>query len=159
MEELLKVKDASRRIENMVAGWENVLLGLDEERITRYRNKQHRNIKQILGHLIDSSANNHHRIVRLQYGKRLVFPDYQADNDTWIGIQKYEDKDWYELVQLWKLYGLHIAFIIRRIEAKDLCNLWTDGFITPITLEEIASGFPNHFELHLNEIKELMESK
>lgn len=153
-----KIQKASRKIEELISGWESILLNLTEEQITLKRNKQNRNIKQILGHLIDSSVNNHHRIVRLQYLKRLSFPDYQPDNDTWIEIQNYENRDWKTLVQFWKQYGLHISYIIRQVNEKKLDNLWTDGFIKPVSLENIIVGFPEHFQLHLNEIKELIET-
>jgi hypothetical protein len=151
-----KIRDAATTIEHLATEWEPILKSLDAERITNFRNCQQRNIKQIIGHMIDSAVNNHHRIVRLQYQKRLSFPDYQPDNDTWIAIQNYEDKDWVELVNFWKLYNKHIAYIIGQVEPKDLDNLWTDCFIEPITLENIIIGFPQHMQLHLNEIEELM---
>jgi hypothetical protein len=159
MDRINNIKKASRKIEELISDWGNNLLNLTEEQITLRRNIQKRNVKQILGHLIDSSVNNHHRIVRLQYLKRLTFPDYQPDNDTWIKIQNYDDRDWITLIQFWKLYGLHISFIMKQVNESDLDNLWTDGFIEPITLENIIIGFPEHFELHLNEIKELVEMK
>lgn len=156
MERIKSVRKASQKIERLISDWENTLLNLTEEQITKTRNSQKRNIKQILGHLVDSSVNNHHRIVRLQYVKRLSFPDYQPDNNAWIHIQNYENRDWEILVQFWKGYGLHISHIINQVNEKNLDNLWTDGFIKPISLEDIILGFPEHFELHLNEIKELI---
>lgn len=152
-----RIKEASLRIVQLLTDWENRLLHLSEEQISLKRNTQNRNVKQILGHLIDSAVNNHHRIVRLQYQKRLSFPDYQPDNDSWIHIQNYEDRDWALLVQFWKLYGLHISFIMNQVNEADLDNLWTDGFIVPVSLEDIICGFPCHFELHLTEIQELIE--
>ena len=56
--------------------WEQKLIDLPVDTITRKRNKQNRTIKQILGHLIDSAANNHQRMVRLQYNDKLDFPDF-----------------------------------------------------------------------------------
>lgn len=70
--------------------WEQKLIDLPVDTITRKRNKQNRTIKQILGHLIDSAANNHQRMVRLQYNDKLDFPDYQQDNDLWIALQDYK---------------------------------------------------------------------
>jgi hypothetical protein len=56
--------------------WEKKLIDLPVDTITNKRNNQNRTIKQILGHLIESAANNHQRMVRLQYNDKLVFPDY-----------------------------------------------------------------------------------
>jgi hypothetical protein len=156
MEHIEKIKQAAAAIESLINEWEPLLKKLPEDVITQKRNCQNRNIKQILGHLIDSGVNNHHRIVRLQYQKRLSFPDYQPDNDTWIQIQHYEGKDWQELILVWKYYSRHIAYIIQQVEESNLNNLWSDGFITPITLEDIIVGFPDHFKLHLSEIQELI---
>jgi|APHig6443717817_1056837.scaffolds.fasta_scaffold106823_1 hypothetical protein len=156
MERIEKIKLAASTIESLIDEWEPILEKLPIEVITQKRNSQNRNIKQILGHLIDSGVNNHHRIVRLQYQKRLSFPDYQPDNDTWIQIQNYEGKDWQELILVWKYYSRHIAFIIQQVEELSLNNLWSDGFIAPISLEDIIVGFPEHFKLHLNEIQELI---
>ena len=157
MERIEKIRFAASTIESLINEWEPILEKLPAEVITQKRNSQNRNIKQILGHLIDSGVNNHHRIVRLQYQKRLSFPDYQPDNDTWIQIQNYEGKDWQELILVWKYYSRHIAFIIQQVEESSLNNLWSDGFIAPISLEDIILGFPEHFKLHLNEIQELIK--
>lgn len=54
--------------------WEQKLIDLPVDTITKKRNKQNRTIKQILDHLVDSAANNHQRVVRLQYNINLTFP-------------------------------------------------------------------------------------
>jgi hypothetical protein len=43
--------------------WEQKLTDLSVDTITNRRNQQNRTIKQILGHLIDSAANNHQRMI------------------------------------------------------------------------------------------------
>ncbi len=43
--------------------WEQKLTDLPTDTITHKKNKQNRTIKQILGHLIDSAANNQQRMV------------------------------------------------------------------------------------------------
>lgn len=151
------IKNSARSLINSLTEWEPRLRELSFDIITTRRNSQSRTIKQIIGHLIDSAANNHQRIVRLQYTSRLHFPDYQPDNDTWIALQMYQEKDWHELTALWKHYNLHIAYIIQSVNPKCLRHEWSDGFINPVTLEDIITGYPQHFRLHLCEIQELME--
>lgn len=157
MERIQNIRKASSETLNLIEHGENILLEFNEKQITARRNGQNRNIKQILGHLVDSCTNNHNRIVRLQYTKRLIFPDYTPDNDDWIRIQNYEGYDWHSLIQLWKLYGYHLAYIMEQVQKEHLDNLWTDGFIEPVSLEDMIIGFPQHFELHLNEINELLQ--
>jgi hypothetical protein len=43
--------------------------------------------KEILGHLIDSAANNHQRFVRAQGTPRLEFPGYEQE--FWVATQAY----------------------------------------------------------------------
>jgi len=81
------------QINKLVDNWGTRLTDLPMAVISDRGNAQSRTIRQILGHLIDSAANNHHRIVRLQYNEHLEFPDYRQDNDRWIAIQNYQEED------------------------------------------------------------------
>src|SRR4030095_16366827 len=60
----------------------------------------------ILGHLIDSAANNHQRFVRAQFTEDLVFSGYEQDQ--WVSSQRYLDESWTAVIQLWSAYNLHL---------------------------------------------------
>ena len=137
--------------------WEQKLIDLPVDTITRKRNKQNRTIKQILGHLIDSAANNHQRMVRLQYNDKLDFPDYQQDNDLWIALQDYQNADWNITIQLWKYYNLHMIQVIKSVDHTKLENSWQSFENITVTLRQMIDGYLGHIELHLNEIQELIE--
>lgn len=137
--------------------WEQKLVELPINTITTKRNKQNRTIKQILGHLIDSAANNHQRMIRLQYNEKLDFPDYQQDNDLWIALQDYQNADWLTIIQLWKYYNLHMMQIIKSVDRKKLDNSWQSFEDTSVTLRQMIEGYLGHIELHLNEIQELID--
>ena len=66
--------------------------------------------KEIVGHLIDSAANNHGRFVRAQLQEDLVFPGY--DQDAWVRVQRYRDRPWSDLVALWRAYNRNIACVM-----------------------------------------------
>lgn len=136
---------------------EGLLNSLSIEAITLRRNSQNRTIKQILGHLIDSASNNHQRMVRLQYSKDLLFfPDYRQDNDLWIALQDYQHTDWYNLIQLWKFYNLHIIQVIQSVDKSKLDSYWCDFEGTKVTLKDMIEGYLDHLLLHIGEIHELM---
>ena len=136
---------------------EGLLNSLSVEAITLRRNSQNRTIKQILGHLIDSASNNHQRMVRLQYSKDLLFfPDYRQDNDLWIALQYYQHTDWYNLIQLWKFYNLHIIQVIQSVDKSKLDSYWCDFEGTKVTLKDMIEGYLDHLLLHIGEIHELM---
>jgi len=145
----------------LINEWESVLWVLTEEMTCNKRNKQNRNVKQILGHMVDSASNNTHRIVHLQYQKSpLVFPDYAnfGNNDKWIAIQNYSTENWGDLIQLWKYTNLHFVHVVRNINADKLANEWLNGAGEVVNLRDMIHDYVRHFKLHLNEINELIGS-
>jgi hypothetical protein len=151
----------SKEITGLVSEWEGKLLSLQQDVITNRRNSQNRTIKQIVGHLVDSASNNTHRAVHLQYRESpLDFPNYATfgNNDRWIAIQNYQDKNWENLVQLWKYSILHFAYIIQQINPEKLDNEWISGEGKNVSLKEMVEYFLPHFKLHLGEIEELIVS-
>jgi hypothetical protein len=138
--------------------WEKKLIDLPVDTISNKRNNQNRTIKQILGHLIDSAANNHQRMIRLQYNENLDFPDYQQDNDLWIALQDYQNADWNITIQFWKYYNLHIIQVIKSVDQTKLNNSWQNFENNTVTLCEMIEGYLGHLELHFKEIQELIEN-
>ena len=147
----------TKGIQTFIDTWEQQLIDLPVDKISNRRNKQNRTIKQILGHLIDSAANNHQRMVRLQYTAKLQFPDYQQDNDLWIALQDYENANWFSLIQLWKYYNLHMIQVIKSVDMSKLDNSWQSFDGTTVTLRQMIEGYLGHIELHFNEIQELID--
>ena len=71
--------------------------------------------KEILGHLIDSAANNHTRFVRAAGQDDLIFPGYAQDD--WVRAQNYAAAPWNEVVTLWHSYNRHIARVMAAVPA------------------------------------------
>jgi hypothetical protein len=147
---------------SLIEEWELKLVSLSNETITERRNSQNRTIKQILGHLIDSTSNNTHRVVHLQYQPNpFSFPNYATfgNNDRWIAIQNYQNEDWTVMIQLWKYSLLHFCHVIKNINDDKLENEWISGSDKKITLKSMIVDFPKHLKLHLSEISELISKK
>jgi hypothetical protein len=145
-------------LQNLIESWEPRLMAMPPEMILGKRNYQDRNIRQIVGHMVDSASNNTHRIVHLQYRESpLSFPNYatNGNNDRWISIQDYESEDWQNLVNLWKYANLHITHVMRNVEPSKLENQWFYDENTLISLREGIVDYLRHFKLHLEEITEL----
>jgi hypothetical protein len=140
--------------------WEIKLASLPESLITSRRNSQDRTIKQITGHLIDSTANNIMRAIHLQnLSSPLDFPNYATfgNNDRWIAIQNYQEEDWQAMIQHLRFSLLHLCHVIRNIDESKLDNQWIAGPDKFITLGEMINFFLPHFKLHLGEIDELLK--
>ena len=154
-----KFESICQELLSLIKQWEEKLSALPVDVITERRNSQNRTIKQITGHMVDSASNNTHRIIHLQYQESpLIFPDYAnfGNNDRWIAIQNYQDKEWHSLVQLWKYTNIHIVHVIRNINTEKLGNIWLSGLNEEISLEAMVVDYPRHFKLHLDEIDELI---
>ena len=151
-------KGISAEVMVLVEKWESRLLNFSVEVIELRKNIQNRTIKQILGHLIDSTSNNIHRIVHLQYQRSpFSFPNYATfgNNDRWIAIQDYQNEDWGNMVQLWKYMLLHFCHIIKNINRSKSDNEWISGPDEVTTLRAMVTDFPRHLMLHLLEIDKL----
>ena len=153
-------KAINQELLNLIEVWEPRFSMLSEKDVTARRNSQNRNIKQIVGHMVDSASNNTHRIIHLQYQPSpFAFPCYASfgNNDRWIAIQNYESENWTNLVQLWKYINLHIIHIINNVNKDKLDNQWISGKGENISLRSIIIHYLQHFKLHLGEIEELLK--
>ena len=116
---------------------------------------------EVIGHLIDSAANNHQRFVRAQVTDDLVFPGYEQDH--WVSSQKYRDESWAEVVQLWSAYNLHLVHVASVIPADVLTKARAPHTLdqiafnlvdknTPATLEYLIRDYVDHLRHHLDQI-------
>ena len=108
--------------------------------------------KEILGHLIDSAANNHQRVVRGGYNSAENFPPYNQND--WVRIQKYDESEWTDLIALWSAYNLHLCHVIERLPEDALsapCNIGKDE---PVTLEFVVKDYLRHLKHHMEVILE-----
>jgi hypothetical protein len=105
--------------------------------------------KEILGHLIDSAANNHQRFVRLQLQPELSLPGY--DQDNWVRLNRYQQSAWSEIVTLWSAYNRHLATVIESLDDAALEHVWHSPS-GDVTLEFIATDYVRHLKHHLRQI-------
>jgi DinB superfamily len=106
--------------------------------------------KEILGHLIDSAANNQQRFVRLQLTARIDLPGYQQDD--WVRLNHYQDRRWQDLVDLWQMYNTHLATVIRHVDPKALKYVWHTPSGEDVDLEFIIRDYVVHMRHHLDQL-------
>ena len=109
-------------------------------------------IKEVVGHLIDSAANNHQRFVRAQQVDAFAFPGYEQD--AWVRSQGYQDRPWPQLIEFWASYNRQLAEVIRRIPESAMgiaCRIGTDE---PVTLAFLVEDYLVHLQHHLKQIQE-----
>ena len=137
------------------------LLKLSEAEAGQPRAEEHWSSKQILGHLIDSAANNHARFVLGQLKDDLLFPGY--DQDGWVKTNHYQEAGWPQLVDLWRSYNLHLVHLMAHADNEKMntpCKLHTLQEIAfkavpqseAVTLEYLMQDYVAHLKHHLNQI-------
>jgi hypothetical protein len=106
--------------------------------------------KQVLGHLIDSAANNHQRFVRCQAGGELRLPGYAQEH--WVTAQHYGERSWADLIDLWSAYNRHVAHVISNIPESLHRMRCVIGESEPVTLGYVAIDYVGHLQHHLRQI-------
>jgi len=118
--------------------------------------------KEIIGHLIDSASNNHGRFVRAQLQDDLWFEGYEQEQ--WVAVQRYQERDWADLIALWLAMNHHIAQVMATAAPDTLArprvrhNLdalaWTPvSPAQPATLEYFMRDYVGHLKHHLAQIR------
>jgi hypothetical protein len=106
--------------------------------------------KEVLGHLLDSAANNHQRFVRLQLQDHLELPGYEQDG--WVRVQGYQDLPWRELIDLWQMYNRHLSHLIRHVDPRALKHTWRAPDGNDVNLEFIMRDYIVHMKHHLDQV-------
>ncbi|HEU5258457.1 MAG TPA: DinB family protein [Vicinamibacterales bacterium] len=147
----MTVADVSSELRTMAASFSKELLVAGSDVAAR-RPAGSWSPKEVLGHLIDSAANNHQRFVRAQQAEALTFPGYEQNQ--WVSSQGYQDADWAHLVALWTHLNLHLANVIERIPPSKYSAPCTIGGDAAVPLEAIVIGYRNHLHHHIAQIRE-----
>jgi hypothetical protein len=155
------MNDLSRELQRIVAEAAPRLSAISDRRRESASPEGQWSGRQILGHLIDSAANNHQRFVRAQFTADLAFPGYEQEQ--WVRAQQYQDEDWSVLVQLWQSYNLHLVHVIACIPDEVLSRprwphtldriAWQPvSAVEPTTLAYLIHDYSGHLNDHLQHL-------
>lgn len=107
--------------------------------------------KEILGHLIDSAANNHQRFVRAQFADPFTWPGY--DQEAWVRLHRYRERPWVELVELWVALNRQVAAVVEGVPAGKLGTLCLIGSAEAASLEWWMRDYLRHLTHHLEAMR------
>lgn len=107
--------------------------------------------KQILGHLLDSAANNHRRFVLCRL-EAAPYPIMFYDQDGWVACGAYQSAPAQELLQLWTLYNQQLARLLAHLPADALSHRcqFDNGYA--VTLGWLVEDYVVHLEHHVRQI-------
>lgn len=104
-------------------------------------------VKEELGHLLDSAANNHQRIVRAQLEEKPAMPGY--DGDAWVVLHRYQQRDWETLIGLWAALNRQLLAAAEAASESAWPRTLTIADSTPLTLKFVADDYVRHMLHHL----------
>jgi hypothetical protein len=144
------MRDCSERLARLVDRAGPVLRARSEEEVRAPRIAGGWSSKQILGHLIDSAANNHQRFVRAALEGSLVWPGY--DQNGCVRIEAFQQAPWPLLVETWASLNRLLAHVLAHLPAASAeapCRIGSDN---AITLAALAESYIAHLEHHLDQL-------
>ena len=106
--------------------------------------------KEELGHLLDSAANNHQRIVRAQLEDKLAMPGY--DQNNWVRVNGYQHRDWDELVEVWQALNRQLLAAAESVPESSWSHTLRVGGSEPMTLRFVFEDYLAHMAHHLEHI-------
>lgn len=156
------MRDVASALRNAIHDAMPMLLGISEAASAVPPGPGKWSAREIIGHLIDSAANNHARFVRAQLEPHLEFDGYEQDG--WVEVQRYADAPWRELIALWSAYNLHLARILEVIPDEvgrtprarhSLAEIASRpvSASAPSTLQFLAEDYVFHLEHHLRQVR------
>lgn len=106
--------------------------------------------KQILGHLLDSAANNRQRFVRAATDGRYAGPKYAQD--AWVVAHGYAEQSWETLLRWWQTEHEILAAVVDRIPEERLGAECAVGDNEPVTLRFLVEDYLAHQRWHFAQL-------
>jgi hypothetical protein len=148
----MTVAETAGELRQVATSFSKELLAADARAAARRPAPDAWSPKEVVGHLIDSAANNHQRFVRAQQADALTMPGYEQNH--WVAAQGYQDADWSHLVALWTHLNLHLADVMARIPPAKYAVPCVIDDSTPVTLEFVVIDYVRHLRHHMAQIRE-----
>jgi hypothetical protein len=106
--------------------------------------------KQIVGHLLDSAANNRQRFVRAGSDGSFTGPDYAQA--AWVAAHGYDSQSWETLLRWWETEHEILAAVVDHIGEERLESSCAVGNNPPVTLRFLIEDYFRHQRWHLAQL-------
>jgi hypothetical protein len=106
--------------------------------------------KQIVGHLLDSAANNRQRFVRASIDGTYLGPKYAQD--AWVAAHGYVGQTWATLLAWWEAEHEILTAVVDRIAEDRLQTQCVVGENAPVTLHWLIEDYVEHQRWHVQQL-------
>lgn len=146
----MKIEYAINKLHYSIEKAPILLSEISEENMLIKKSPSKWSKKEILGHLVDSATNNHHRFIRGQFENNL---EISYDQNKWNEFSFYQEIDSGQIINFWTIYNKQLLEIIKRIPTEKLKNqIRIEDKL--VTLEFLIIDYVEHIEHHLKQIIE-----
>ncbi len=106
--------------------------------------------KQVLGHLLDSAANNHVRIAHAAISGHFEGPGYEQEE--WVRMHNYAEIPWPQLLSQWHDRNQLLGRFVEHIPESRMESPCRIGSSEPVTLRFVITDYLRHLDHHLAQI-------
>ncbi len=106
--------------------------------------------KQVIGHMLDSAANNRQRFVRAATEGSYAGPQYAQE--AWVAAHGYGSLSWDRLLRWWEVEHEILAAVVERIPEDRLEASCVVGEDAPVTLRFLIEDYLRHQRWHLSQL-------
>ncbi len=138
------IEQSIERLAFLLATIPNLLNEISDEEFSFKPSLQKWSKKEILGHLIDSATNNHHRFVRAQFENN---PTITYNQDEWCKHGFYQQMAAHQVIAFWTAYNLQLLELFKQMPLAGLTKVAND-----LTLDFLMADYVSHLEYHLKQI-------
>lgn len=135
---------------NRLAAVEIRINRLSEEQWSQHYGRDSWLRKEVLGHLVDSAANNHLRFVMAALGGRFSGPGY--DQNGWVRIHDYANMPAAAILSHWRSQNSQLAGVVKNLTASQLQAMCKVADDPEMTLREVIVSYLDHMEHHVEQI-------
>lgn len=144
------INQALEKLNYIIEKVPSMLAQISEEKISEKPSPNKWSKKEIIGHLIDSATNNHHRFIRGQFED---IPEIRYDQNEWNKYSFYQQIDSKQIILFWTIYNKQLIEIIKRIQLDNLKKKIKVGD-NLLTIEFLFNDYVEHMEHHLKQVVE-----
>ena len=126
-------------------------LGALRAGVVEFRPPKSWSVEEGLGHLLDSAANNHQRIVRAQVEDNPAMPGY--DGEQWVALHAYQKRDWHEMIGTWGALNRQLLAAAEAVPDSAWSRTCTIEDSAPLTIQFVLEDYIHHMRDHLRQMK------
>lgn len=143
------IEKSIERLQHLCDKIPDLLSAIDDAVFSEKSSPEKWSKKEIIGHLIDSATNNHHRFIRGQFEAtpRIVY-----DQNKWNQYGCYQQMKGPQVISFWAAYNRQLLELVKLIPETQLACTVDMGGEQAVGLDFVITDYVRHMEHHLRQV-------